>query len=577
MWQQRNHNADLEQAILNQSEDKSKGKNKLLARLLAQRKINPNDIDGFIEASYNDMTHPHSFVDMEKAVGVFTKVAQNNGNVAIIGDYDADGIISSAMLKEVCIFLDLPCHVFLPSRIKHGYGLNPETLKDFKAIMTEKNYKPDLLFVVDCGSNNEKEVLELKEFGVSKIIIIDHHIVDQNKISKSADALISWHLSNHDEMCACGEVYQFIRALSMVTKKINPIEFLSYAALGTIGDVSPLKGDNRLIVKNGLSTYALDHVVGHGLTSLIKESQVNANTITQSDISFKIIPRINAAGRMSDPYLAYKLFIEPNKKETKKIAQVLTKCNNARKSIQKIIETEATKEVLDHSDRYKHGILLYNPKWALGVLGIVASKIEEIFGKPTLILGLNKTKIKGSGRSNVQTDLKFILDNCSDLFESYGGHTVAAGVTLKPDMIEQANDQFNNACKVYKEKHNITEDIRLYDAELKASSTSIETSKLLLSSLYPYCKQTNPEPIFLISNVMMQNVELFEPKGWKILVFNASKNGEIIPLSMKMFTTKFGTEMENSKVDIYFSFPQLFNKNKYGKYQLDVIDIVKKV
>ena len=162
MWKQKEFDKDIEQELL------KNGKDRLLVRLLAQRNISPENMDGFLETSYNDMSHPHSFKDMKEAAEIFGEVAKKKGNIAVIGDYDADGIISSTMVKELCMFLGLRCKVFLPSRTKHGYGLNPKTLAAFKTRMKESKYKIDLLFILDCGSSNNAEIKELREFGIPR-------------------------------------------------------------------------------------------------------------------------------------------------------------------------------------------------------------------------------------------------------------------------------------------------------------------------------------------------------------------------------------------------------------------------
>jgi single-stranded-DNA-specific exonuclease len=480
------------------------------------------------------------------------------------------------MIKELCTELGLECYVFLPSRHDHGYGLNETSMAAFKEKLEEKKFKPDFLFILDCGSSNEAEILELREMGIEKIVILDHHIVVEERMSKSADALINWHLCDHEEMCTCGEVYQFIRSLRILTKKVNPTEFLSYAAIGTIGDVSPLKGANRIIVKNGLTKYALDHVVGHGLNALLVTSKIDLDRVTQTDIAFKIVPKINAAGRMVDPYLAYYLLVEPDQSKVEGLARELNSLNDDRKKLQKDIEAQALKEVRDHLDRYPHGILLYNPGWPIGVVGIVAARVCETFNKPCAIAGLHKGKIKGSARSFGEIDLKAIMDDCQDMFAKYGGHKLAAGLTLKEDKVAEANERFNEACGKFMSENEIAKGDKFYDAELRPKTICFKTAKMLMENLYPYCNQNNEEPIFKVSNARVVKAELFEPKGWKILRFSCKQDEEEIPFEFMMFTEEFGSEIGGMNADVYFRFPQSYEPNSYGRYELQVVDIVKR-
>ena len=200
-WQKKNHNKLIENLLIKEN------KHKIIARLVSQRNI--KDYNSFLSAEYKNLSHAYDLHDVKKASEIFCEVDESKGKVAIIGDYDCDGIVSSVMLKELCNAFSLQCDVFLPSRLEHGYGLNEKTIEAFKKSIKQI---PDLLIVTDCGMNSKAEIEELYSHGIKKIIIIDHHTGDEDKIANNADALITWHLSkDFNEMCACGEVFQFIR------------------------------------------------------------------------------------------------------------------------------------------------------------------------------------------------------------------------------------------------------------------------------------------------------------------------------------------------------------------------------
>jgi len=569
MWKQRLYNKDVEQEFIRL------GKNKFLSRLLAQRNIQPLLINKFIEPTYDNLSRPYALNGVKEASELFCKIALKKGNIGVSSDYDADGIFSAVMIKELCNVFHLNCKVFLPSRSDHGYGLSKKSIESMKVLFKRKL---DLLIVADCGSCNEEEIKEIKNNIAKHVIILDHHPIDNvDKLSKSADILINWHLQdNFEETCACGEVFHFIRGIRWLTKKINPIEFISYAAIGILADVSPVVGNNRIIVKNGLSEYALKHVVASGLNALLRKSNIYTQDVSQGDILFKIAPKINSAGRLKKPDIAFRLLVEHDPSTAELMAINLNEYNDERKEIQRDIEIEAIKIVNENKDQYKNGILLFNPSWTIGVVGIVASKLAETFCKPSIVVGQSGDIIRGSGRSIGNINLKEILDDCKEMFVTYGGHPSAAGVVLKKEYIDKANTMFNEACSKYYNSYGFPSEIRYYDLDIKPELINMRTAKMLLNNLYPYCNQNNPEPIFLISNATIINANLIEKDNWKMLVFEVSKDGKKSSMKMRMFTDLFGGEINQSTADIYFSLPQTVTKDRFGDPPINVVDFVLK-
>jgi single-stranded-DNA-specific exonuclease len=564
MWQLRSCDKEKAKKFLEQ------GQGKLISQLLARRNVNPEDAIKFVKSDYNDLSHPYSLNGVKEAAKIFCDAALKKEKIAVIGDYDADGVVSAVMIRELCNIFKLECTVFLPSRIEHGYGLNKKTIDSFKHKI--KDSVPDLLFVVDCGSNNNEEMKILKGFGIKKIIVIDHHIIDPEKESKLADVFINWHKGGFGETCACGEIFQFIRGVRWLTKKVNPIEFLTYAAIGVLADVSPIIGDNRIIVRHGLGDFALNHIVASGCSALFKKSGVYSKNISQEDILFKIAPRINAVGRLHKPDVAFNLLVENDLGMAEQMASNLSEFNDKRKILQKKIEKEALKMVQLSPESFEHGILLYNPEWPIGVVGIVASKIVESFHKPAIIIGKSGDTLKGSGRSLGSFNLKDILDSCKDIFVNHGGHAMAAGVTLKPEYLEKANTIFNEACSRYYASHGRPTELSYYDGSIPASEVSLENAALLLETLYPYCPQFNPEPVFLLRDAKITDLRSFGKESWKSLVFTAEKDGEKTPIKLRMFSDELGTEISGRIADIYFSLPQ-YVASKYTP-QANVIDLV---
>lgn len=571
MWKLRPYDKAKEEQLI------KSGKSKLMARLLAQRNIETDHVDKFIASEYQNISSPFSLAGVEKAAKVFVEAIKNKWKILSSGDYDVDGILSSVMIKELCNAVGLECQFFLPSRLEHGYGLGQKTIAALIEKMAKKNYKPDLLIVLDCGSNSYNEIEQLKQH-IPHVIVIDHHLLDKTH-APNVDALVSWHLGGTCEMCTCGEVYQFIRGVYQLTgnKAINPIEYLTLSAIGTVADVMPIVSDNRIIVKNGLTSYAINHVVSSGLTALLKASNINAPVLTQMDVSFKIAPKINAAGRIDEPDIIYGLFTERDPDMALKIANFVGTYNDERKELQKKIEGEAITQVEAAEEKFTHGILVRDD-WHVGVVGIVASKLTEKFYKPALVIGNNNGIWKGSGRSVKGVNLKAILDMCPEIFEGYGGHEAAVGVTLKNDSLETAADVFNAACKKYYELNKISfEECNFFDAKVNAQLINPKTAEVFTDSLYPYCDENNAEPVFMLPDALIHNTSINQGKGWRLLTFHASRDIDI-PYPFKVFGHKFGQALEGRKADIFFSFCQIPEKprNQYETFELMVKDIVLK-
>ena len=563
-WELRQHNKDIEDKLEYAP---------LLNRLLSQRNMDENKIKSFVSANYESLSSPYALNDMGKAVDIFVNAINDKREIAIFGDYDCDGVVSCVMLHELCLGLGNNCNVFLPSRLEHGYGLNKKSVEAFKNKIKKPPY---LLIIADCGSNNYNEIEEFKKYGVEKIIIIDHHIVQDSK-STNSDALINWRLSNYNEMCACGQIYQFIRAISEKFPKVNPLEFLTYAAIGTVGDVSPLDGDNRIIVRNGLLGSSRKHIVSDGLNALLEKLYLNTENLTQEQVSFQIVPQINATGRLELPNPSFRLLIENDQNLAELMAEELIKLNDERKKIQKKIEKEAIELVRKDHDKYKHAIFIAKEDWHVGVVGIIASKLTETFNRPAIVVGKNDKMWKGSGRSVSRVNIKAILDTLpTDTFQAYGGHEGAVGVTIgEKEPCESVNTALNLACERYYALNDSPSKTKYYDAELRVTSINKSTAKILYDNLYPY-GVNNPEPVFLVSNVEVVDTELkeFKAKEWRVLTFKVKKDNRTSELKFKIFNPEYGGEISGQRVNIYFSLPQNLERTKFGEPDILVKDIL---
>ena len=546
------------------------GYHPLLSRLMAQRNIIGDEAKVFVAPDYENISHPYAIHDMEKAVDLFLDTAKNHKTVGFITDFDADGVISAAMLTELCRVFDVKCNAFLPSRLLHGYGLSKKSTDAFKDKYA--NDIPDLLFILDSGSSCYAEIEDLKQWGVKNICVIDHHIINTAKQSTNVNALVNWHLSDiPNEMCTCGLIFQFIRGIRWKTKKVNSISFLTLAAIGTIADCMPIYGDNRIIVKNGLTSYALNSITTAGLHALIGDDVLKKGYITQEDVSYRIAPRINAVGRIHHPDLIYGLMTEADPSMAAKIAKAVIGYNEDRKDIQKKDEAEATTKASEQMTDY--GVLVYDETWHIGVAGIVASRLTEAFYKPALVIGRFEGVWRGSGRSVPGVNIKEILDDCKEMFIAYGGHEQACGVTVKDEYIERANQLFNDACKRYYEANSVVlKPFNYYDATLKIGAVTEENANLLIQNMAPYCDEKNPEPTFLLKQVTITDVEVKTMKKYILLKFRVTKDGHKLDQCFSSFQLwlKYGYDLQDAVADVYFRFPQATD----FRFELQAVDIV---
>ncbi len=566
-WIQKTIDCSMEQTMIDN------GIHRLIARMLSQRKI--ENVETFLEAKYQHLSDPFSMHGMTNAVDCFLTHIEGKSKIVVVGDYDADGIVSCSMLFELCRNLLNNCDIFLPSRFRHGYGLSHAIIDD---IFEKYKIPPDLVMMVDCGINSREQIERLKKNGVKDVIVIDHHLFDEKNLSSNASAIINWHLGclkNNEGMCAAGEVFQFIRGLSTKNKKIKPIEFLTYASIATVADQCPIIGDNRIIVKNGLTRYAITHVGPLGFQNLLQKCRLNVDSLSQEDISFKIAPRLNAPGRLTSPQLSFELMTEYDSFVADDLANEIDSINKQRKTIQKNISNDAilTMKNMDTTN----GVAMVDEKWHVGVVGIVASRVVEECARPSLIAGKLGDKWKGSGRSVHGINLKKIMDDISYVFETYGGHQYAAGFTLKDEYVSNIHEIFSNACKNYYEKNKIDfQTVKHYDAVLKIKAVNDNNASVLSKHLSPYCNEFNPEPIFLLSNVEVVDVQFREGDIWSVSTCVVMKDNIKSP-QIKFFSTKFTNSLIGQHVDIYFTFPQTWDEeDMYRKFSLNGVSMVLK-
>lgn len=470
--------------------------NKVIGKIIVNRHVvNDEDVRIFITPTRDDFHDPFLFTGMDIAVERIIKAINNKEKILIYGDYDVDGITSTTVLKKYLMDRGISVDTYIPNRLHEGYGLNK------KAIDTIKERNIDLIITVDCGISAIEEV----DYAVRlcmDIIVTDHHEVGEKLPNALAviDAKRKDNTYPFRALAGVGVVFKLIQALS-IKLEIKPEEYLKYLDLvcvGTISDIVPLEGENRTIAKLGLMLIKVTRNLG--LRELIKSSgykEIDSNTI-----SFGVAPRINACGRMGHEEEALKLFLAEDLESATKITKELNEYNTLRQSTEKAIYEEAVQQIEKNHLDANNSIVLGGKGWHHGVIGIVSSKVTDKYYKPSILLSFEDNIAKGSGRSVPGFDLYEGLAKCEDLLEKYGGHSMAVGLTLKKENLENFKERFE---QIAKEK-NIKELVPIIyiDDELKLKDINMDLVKSI-SILEPF-GEANKVPLFLIRNLKIDSI-----------------------------------------------------------------------
>ena len=533
----------------------------LMARILTNRNISEDKIEGFLHPKISDLYDPFLFNDMDLAVNRIIKAIEDKEKITIFGDYDVDGITSSTLLVKFFGELNANVDYHLPNRLTEGYGLNNEAVKQIKDNGT------NLLVTVDCGISGYNEVEYAKELGID-VIITDHH--ECPEVIPNCIAVIDAKRQDStypfNGLAGCGVSFKLIQAISI---KLNLpeetyLKYLDIVSLGTIADIVPLVEENRIIVRYGLE--AMKRTENPGLRALINSSGIK--NLDSSAISFGLAPRINACGRMGQAELALKMLLTDSIKEAVDIASKLQEMNRKRQEIERNILQEAVEQIeTEHLNKNKI-IVVGKENWHHGVIGIVSSKITESYYKPSILVCFEDEEGKGSGRSVDGFDLHSALTACSDKLLKFGGHEMAIGLTLARSEFENFKEAI---CKYAEDKlpDELLPTIK-YDAEIFCKDVTKETIKDL-KLLEPY-GEGNPAPLFVYKNVKVDSIRtLSNDKHLKLNIKDEHRIFSAIAFNMgeKKNSIQMGT-----KADILCAI-ELNVYNGIEMIQLNIKDIKK--
>ncbi|MGN1311088.1 MAG: single-stranded-DNA-specific exonuclease RecJ [Clostridia bacterium] len=540
------------------------GITEVLARILINRGITEDEeIEIFLEPKRNNFYNPFLLPDMEKAVQRIIEAINNNEKVVIYGDYDVDGITSVTVLKKFLKERGLEVGYYIPNRLEEGYGLND------KAIQKIIEEKYTLMITVDCGISAIKEIEECNELGL-QTIITDHH--EQGEKLPNAYAVVDAKRKDNNypfrELAGVGVVFKLIQAIS---KKLNLedkeyLKYLDIVAVGTISDIVPLINENRVIAKLGLKLIEVTKNIG--LKELINSS--NYKKIDSSMISFGVAPRINACGRMGHQEQALILFLTENIVEAKEITKQLNKYNLERQEKEKEIYRQAIEKLQKEDLRNINTIVLGEENWYHGVIGIVASKLTEIFFKPTILVGFENGEGKGSGRSIPGFDLHEALNYSSNYLEKFGGHAMAVGLTLKKEQFEDFKKKFEEIAQ--KQEINKLQPIIKIDGIITKKDFNFTTLNEI-KKMEPFGEK-NERPLLLYKNLKIDSIRaLSEGKHLKLTLRDENTIIDAIGFNLGNLANEF---LIGDRVDVVGTLEEN-NYNGIEKIQINLKDIMKSV
>ena len=536
----------------------------LVANILVGRNIAENDekIKIFLNPTRNDFYDPFLLPDMEKAVDRIIEAANNKEKVIIYGDYDVDGITSICVLKQFLNSIGIDAAHTIPNRLDEGYGLNKDAVKR----IADEKYK--LMITVDCGISGIEEIDYANSLGI-ETIVTDHHEPLDNLPNAIAviDPKIKSSKYPFNQLAGVGVVFKLIQAIG---KKLNLdekeyLKYLDLVAVGTISDIVPLVDENRVIAKLGLKLVEVTRNIG--LKTLINSlgyKQINSTTV-----SFGIAPRINACGRMGMAEEALNLFLTTDTQETLNLTDKLNEYNRVRQEIEKGIYEDAIYKIQKENIQDKDCIVLAGENWHHGVIGIVASRITDMYFKPTILVCMEENEGKGSGRSIPGFDLHNALCKSSQYLQKYGGHEMAVGLSLHRKDFENFKKVFEDyACSC-----NLNQIVPIINIDKEVTDKELTVQNIKdLKILEPF-GEANKTPLFLFKNLRIDSIRsLTEGKHMKLTL--KTENGNIITAMGFNMGNRAEEFLIGDKVDIV-GVLEINSFNGMDSIQFNLKDIMK--
>jgi len=470
---------------------------------LLQAGINQSSaVERFIRPRLAHLSDPLQVTHIPEAVERIIQAISTKEKVVVLGDYDVDGITSTVLMVMILRRFAVPVAYVMPRRMEEGYGMTGDVVA---RILEDEN--PQLLIVLDCGTNSVDEVKQLADNNVD-VIIVDHH---QSKGELPEAILVNPHVHDKEDdpwfdCCTVGLVFKLVHGLVKVLRQagdslaedVRLKDFLDLVALGTIADLVPLLGENRIFSRFGLKR--LSETENTGLRALSEASGLDLKLSAQpADVSFKLAPRINASGRLGDAAMTVEMFLGNNYAACSKTAVELNQLNRERQGIERGIVEEA-EQMVSELEVGRAAYVFYSDKWHPGVVGIVAGKLSREIYRPCIVLGTQGDMAKGSARSIPGVNLVEAFEHCAELLENWGGHPMAAGVELRADRVDAFRSMFVQAVE---SQLGGTEPERMLEISTWLTQEQLTAAFFeQLECLHPF-GQKNPQPTFGIRAVCL--------------------------------------------------------------------------
>ena len=471
------------------------------------------------------LSDPFLLKDMDKAAARITRAVDNMEKIAVYGDYDADGVTSTAMLYSYLETRGADVIFYIPQREGEGYGMN------IGAVEYLKEQGVSLIVTVDNGISSVQEVARANELGID-VVVTDHH--RPQEILPDAVAIVDAYrpddTSPYKHFSGVGIAFKLLMALEDGAGDVEDLleAYSDLAAIGTIGDIVPLTGENRTLIRAGLER--LSQSDRPGVQALLENAGIAGKALTSTNVAFTLVPRINATGRMGAPERAVRLLISGYEEEAEVLSEEICADNEERRRVEAEIAEAAFADIEAKGYMKDRVVVVDGENWHHGVIGIVASRVTERCGKPCMIISRGETEAKGSGRSIEGFSLFEAICACGDLLIKFGGHPMAAGITLKPENIEAFRKRINQ----YAAEHfpqMPTQTVTL-DCKLNPAALSVSMAQSL-TQLEPF-GNGNPQPVFGLFNMELSNVTPVGGGGH--LRLTLEKNGAVI--TAMRFNTK---------------------------------------
>lgn len=476
-------------------------------RLLAGRGItSETEAESFISPDYASLSDPFLLPDMKVAVETIVSAVKSGEKIAIYGDYDVDGVTATAILTDFFRKIGVEVVSYIPSRVDEGYGLNIE------AVESLSKEGVGLVITVDCGSTSLEVIEAANKLGVTTVVT-DHHVLKENKgkmLLPAAAAVVNPKRLTEGsplyELAGAGVAFYLVRALQTHFEGVYALGqekwLLDLVALGTICDVVPLVGENRILAKYGLSVLARSRRVG--IEALANVSEVSLPFVDSYKVGFLLGPRLNAAGRIEHARSSLSLLLTEDREEAIKLAQELNELNLTRQEITEKITAEA-REIIEKSDKKQKIYLLSGKDWPAGVVGIVASRLADEYNRPMLVMEDMGKELKGSARSIKGFNIIEALSECGDLFTRFGGHAYAAGFSLDSDKLILLNEKLLGITESRISVSDLSPEI---DIDIEITGVGVNEQFVdELTLLEPYGRG-NTKPHFLLKNAKIVEAKL---------------------------------------------------------------------